>query len=296
MAAVLLALGSAFLFGAMTVALRVALRAHPEPDVGAVASTVVAVLVALAAAAVVPGDGDVPERTELAVFALAGLLAPGISQILFVLAVRDVGASRTSVIVGSAPLFGATLAILLLDEPLEWPLVLGALLIVGAGVLLVGEAGRPAHLRVAGLAFAVAATVTFSIRDIVVRWYSEDAALASVEAAAAALAAGAFVMLAWAAAVRRGALVAALSSRALLRFFPAGVLFGLSYVLLFEAYYRGKVTVVSPLVATESLWGVLLAALVLGRSELVGPRLVLGAALVVAGGGLVGAPPKGPRV
>ena len=40
MAAVLLALGSAFLFGAMTVALRVALRAHPEPDVGAVANHV----------------------------------------------------------------------------------------------------------------------------------------------------------------------------------------------------------------------------------------------------------------
>lgn len=289
MAAVLLALGSAFLFGAMTVALRAALRVHPEPDVGAVASTLVAVLVALAAAAVVPGDGELPDPAELGVFALAGLLAPGISQILFVLAVRDVGASRTSVVVGSAPLFGATLAILLLDEPLEWALVVGALLIVGAGILLVGEAGRPAHLHVTGLAFAVAAAVTFSSRDIVVRWYSEDAALASVDAAVAALAAGALVMLAWAAAVRRRALVGALTSRALLRFVPAGVLFGLSYVLLFEAYYRGKVTVVSPLVATESLWGVLFAAIVLRRSELVGPRLVLGAALVVAGGALIGA-------
>ncbi len=71
-------------------------------------------------------------------------------------------------------------------------------------------------------------------------------------------------------------------------FAPAGVLFGLSYVCLFEAYYRGLVTVVSPLVATESLWGVALAAIVLGRSERVGPRLVAGAALVVAGGVLIG--------
>ncbi|MGH3037786.1 MAG: EamA family transporter [Gaiellaceae bacterium] len=129
----------------------------------------------------------------------------------------------------------------------------------------------------------------FSTRDIVVRWYSEDASLGSIEAAAAALAAGALVMIAWAAVVRRGTLVAALASPALLRFMPAGVLFGLSYVLLFEAYYRGKVTVVSPLVATESLWGVLLAALLLRRSELVGARLVLGAILVVAGGALIGA-------
>jgi drug/metabolite transporter (DMT)-like permease len=48
------------------------------------------------------------------------------------------------------------------------------------------------------------------------------------------------------------------------------------------------VTVVSPLVATESLWGVGLAAIVLGSSERVGPRLVVGASLVVAGGVLIG--------
>ncbi len=70
---------------------------------------------------------------------------------------------------------------------------------------------------------------------------------------------------------------------------PAGVFFGLSYVALFEAYERGRVSVVSPLVATESLWGVLISLLVLRRSELVGPRLVLGAVLVVAGGILIGA-------
>ena len=61
-------------------------------------------------------------------------------------------------------------------------------------------------------------------------------------------------------------------------FVPAGICFGLSYVCLFEAYFRGRVTVVSPLVATESLWGVALSALLIGRSELVGRRLVLGVA------------------
>jgi uncharacterized membrane protein len=67
------------------------------------------------------------------------------------------------------------------------------------------------------------------------------------------------------------------------------VLFGLSYVSLFEAYYRGRVTVVAPLVAVESLVGVALSALLLRESELVGKRLLLGAALIVAGGALIGA-------
>ena len=48
-------------------------------------------------------------------------------------------------------------------------------------------------------------------------------------------------------------------------------------------------SVVSPLVATESLWGVGLSALLLRRHELVGRRLSAGAALIVAGGALIGA-------
>ena len=51
----------------------------------------------------------------------------------------------------------------------------------------------------------------------------------------------------------------------------------------------GRVTVVSPLVATESLWGVGLAALLLRHTEGMGRRLALGALLVVVGGAVIGA-------
>jgi uncharacterized membrane protein len=66
-------------------------------------------------------------------------------------------------------------------------------------------------------------------------------------------------------------------------------MFGLSYVLLFEAYWRGRVTVVSPLVATESLWGVILSALLIRHAEGMGRRVAVGALLVVAGSALIGA-------
>ena len=67
------------------------------------------------------------------------------------------------------------------------------------------------------------------------------------------------------------------------------MLWGLSYIFLFEAFSRGRVSVVSPLVAVESLVGVVLAALILGRIELVGRHLWIGAGLIVAGGALIGA-------
>jgi uncharacterized membrane protein len=71
-------------------------------------------------------------------------------------------------------------------------------------------------------------------------------------------------------------------------FLPAALCYGSSYVFLFEAFYRGRVSVVSPIVAMESLWGVALSWLVLRESERIGPRLLVGAALVVAGGVVIG--------
>ena len=73
------------------------------------------------------------------------------------------------------------------------------------------------------------------------------------------------------------------------RWLLPGTFVGLSYVALFEAFYRGTVSIVAPIVATESLFGVVFSALLLRRTERVGPRLVLGAALVVTGGALIAA-------
>jgi len=277
--AVLLALASAFLFGAMTVAIRLALRRGAGAEPGALATVLTAVAVtvpfALAQGGTVAGVWP---------FLLAGLLGPGLSQLFFTLAVREAGPSRTSVVVGTAPLFSVVIAVVLLGEPLQAGLVAGALLIVGGGALLVSERGRPAHVRVAGLVLALAATVVFATRDNLVRWLAVDTDVSPGAAATATLTAGAVVIAGYLVLTR-----APIGRRSVSAFVPAGVLFGLSYVCLFEAYYRGPVTVVSPLVATESLWGVALSALVLARSERVGARLVAGACLVVAGGVLIGA-------
>lgn len=275
--AVVLALASAVLFGAMTVALRLALLRNPDAGVGAAVTVLVAFAVALAATPV--GSGE-PRVRDLALFALAGALAPGVSQLLFALAVRDAGAARTSVVVGGAPLVTVVLGVALLGEPLHAALVAGAVLIVVGGAALAWERLRPAGFRALGMAWAVGATVLFASRDTFVRWFSGETPVASTAAVAATLAGGALVLSL--ASARR-------SWRRTFPFVPAGVCFGLSYVCIFEAYYRDRVTVVSPLVATESLWGVGLSMLLIGRSELIGRRLVAGALLIVTGGALIGA-------
>jgi drug/metabolite transporter (DMT)-like permease len=273
MSAVLLALASAALFGGMTIAVRVGLRDGGDAGGAALATVLSALCVTLVAATF---RHDVH---HLWPFFLAGLLAPGASQILFTLGVREIGASRTSVTVGAAPLVAVAIALVFLGEPVRVPLVIGALAVVAGGVLLAAERDRPGHLRSRGLLFAAGAAAFFATRDNVVRALHGHASPES--AAAATLVAGTVVAALWA---RR-----APTARELRRLAPAGVLFGLSYVCLFEAYWQGRVSVVSPLVATESLWGVALAALLIRQTEGMGRKVAIGALLIVAGGAVIGA-------
>ena len=280
MTAVGLALLSALLFGAMSVALRMALQRDPDVALGTIATALTALGVAVVAVA-----AEAPSRGlhlgSAWPFLLAGLLSPGAAQILVTVAIRESGASRVSMVFGAAPLVSVTIALIFLGEPASAPLVAGAVLVVAGGVELAREPDRPGHLNRAGLVYAFAGATLFAIRDNLVRHLAVGKhAVPPAVAAAAALLGGTALIAVWA---RQGL------GRRWLRFLPAGLLFGGSYVSLFEAYYRGRVTVVAPLVAIESLVGVALSVLLLRDSELVGKRLLFGAALIVAGGALIGA-------
>jgi len=271
---------SAFLFGTMTVFIRIALRTGAAPEAGTL-FTILPALVVTAVWTAGRGEWDVASAWP---FLLAGLLAPGVSQILFTFAVRDAGASRASVAVGTAPLFAVAIALVFLDEPLVAGLVVGAALIVGGGILLVSERAQPEHFRRLGLLLAVGATIAFATRDNIIRWLGTEAtAVEPGLAAFATMLAGAAVTSCFVALSH-----APLTRRAAVAFLPAALCYGVSYIFLFEAFYRGRVSVVSPIVATEALWGVGLSWLVLRQSERIGLRLFAGAALVVAGGVLIG--------
>jgi drug/metabolite transporter (DMT)-like permease len=264
----------------MSVALRMALQRDPDAALGTIATAGTALVVALVAAA-----AETPARglhlTSAWPFLFAGLLSPGAAQIFVTVAIRESGSSRVSMIFGAAPLVSVTIALLFLGEPAKATLLAGAVLVVAGGVELARERERPAHLNRIGLVLAFAGATLFAIRDNLVRHLAVGKAVVPpAVAAAAALLGGTILIAVWA---RKGI------GRRWLNFLPAGLLFGGSYVSLFEAYYRGRVTVVAPLVAIESLVGVALSALLLRESEQVGKRLLFGGALIVAGGALIGA-------
>jgi drug/metabolite transporter (DMT)-like permease len=282
--AVLLACASAALFGAMSVAVRIGLRACDDAELGSFAMSSLALVLTAALGLAVSHGADLRDAWP---FLVAGAIAPGISQVLFVRAVRDAGAARTSVLMGTAPLVAVLIAFTILGEPVSAGLIAGGLLIVLGGISLANERVRPEDFRRLGVLFALSATVLFAVRDNVVRAIAKGSDVPPLVAVPASLLAAVATVALYLAVTRRGAWARGYGE-AVRVFAPAAVIFGVSYALLFEAYYHGRVSVVAPLVATESLWGVAFAALFLRRSELVGRRLVIGAVLIVAGGVVIG--------
>ena len=283
MTAVAFAAISAALFGGMSVGLRMGLDRYPDAELATLATVTGALVVALVAAA-----AESPARglhlTAAWPFLLAGLMQPGAGQLFVTRSVQEAGASRASVVLGSAPLVSVTIALVVLGEPAQAPLLVGAVLIVAGGVELARDRDRPAHVRRRGYVFAFIACVLFATRDNLVRWLSGDTSVPPAVAASGALVGGLALVVVLLGARVRGRL----ALRPALPFLAVGVIFGLSYVTLFEAYFRGRVTVVSPIVATEALWGVALSWLLIRRTELVGRRVLIGALLIVGGGVLIG--------
>ena len=76
-----------------------------------------------------------PHPAAIGAAALLGLSGYGVSLVLFVLALRQLGAARTGAYFSTAPFIGASLAILLFREPITLQL-LGAAALMGAGVWL----------------------------------------------------------------------------------------------------------------------------------------------------------------
>lgn len=87
------------------------------------------VALGLTMGATMPGIGP------LAAAGAVGLLGYGLSLVLFVLALREVGAARTGAYFSTAPFLGAVLGVVALHEPLTFTLV-GAGLLMAFGVYL----------------------------------------------------------------------------------------------------------------------------------------------------------------
>jgi drug/metabolite transporter (DMT)-like permease len=272
-------------FGGLGVATYKGISWNADIRRGAAAMNGVAFVTELALA-LLAGERLSDLRAGVWPFVIAGAVAPGASQILMLGAVREIGPARATMLLGASPVLAAVIAIVFLKEPFRVALALGTAAVVAGVVVLARERGRAESFFRVGTLLALACALLYAARDNIFRWSERGAAtVPPLLGAAVSLGTGALVLAVWALATRRPSHESRFP--VLVAYAPAGLLVALAYAALVTALDRGRVTVVSPLTATQGLWAVLFAWLVLGRTEAIGRRIVLSATLLLAGAAVV---------
>jgi drug/metabolite transporter (DMT)-like permease len=288
MSALLACLAGAF-FAVNIIAIRHGLdRTGVRTDVAALVTVVIAAI----AAAVVglfggvrPGDFT---WDDMKGFLLVGALVPGIGQLTFYTAIRMIGPARSSVMIGTVPMWSVVMATIFLDERWSLAVVCGTALTVAGGVLLSYRSASAGRASLFGVGAALTTALLFGTRDVVARSVTQDSDLHSSGAAFAILTAGAVVLLVAALITARPPEIVDHAKRGFTRLLIPGIAVGLATTALLAAFARGRVSIVSPLNSAVQAVGVLiLAAFVFSQKE-VSPRIIVAVAFVLAGGTIIG--------
>lgn len=220
-------------------------------------------------------------------FGLAGILGSGIGRILFYIGVDRVGSSLAAAFANTRPLFAVLLALVWLDEVVTLPMAAGVVvLVLGLAILSISRGGDVTGWRRVDLAFPLAAALVFALGNVIRRFGLTATPATVIQGIAVGESAALVAVVGYAVASGRTEVVRA-PREAVGLFLTTGVLASLGLFTLFEALDRGPVSVVDPLVATSPLFTVVLAAVLLRRTEQITTRLAIGVVLVVVGVGLV---------
>lgn len=91
--------------------------------------------------------GTIPSSTGVVLSAFVGFIGYGVSLVLFVYALRELGAARTGAYFSTAPFFGAAAAVLVLHEPVSTALIAAAVLMAVGVWLHLTERHQHTHLH-----------------------------------------------------------------------------------------------------------------------------------------------------
>ena len=256
-------------------------RSRASALVGATVGVSIAAIVSLILALL--SGSSFPDSEVLWKFAIVGIIAPGSSQGLFVSSIGSIGPARTSILIGTSPVFSGLLAVIFLDESWKTTIMIGTLLTVVGSALISWEKGI--RFRQIGIVFAIATSLTFGIRDVVARHFNLGTDVSSwwsgtVVLIAASITLWIFVF------IKFGPIWKAQTRKALPEFIPSGIMIGIALPLLLEALNKGAVNIVAPLaLAAQNIAIVILSGWFFGSRERT--RQVITAMILIFIGGIV---------
>ncbi len=277
----LLALLSALFNSSATILIRQGLR-DSNPHTGYWINLVVGVA-GLWIAVLLLTPGDVFAIRSLPYFIAAGLVGTVGGRFTRFLAIDKVGASIAAPIINLNPFISTALAIVLLDERVTLPIVIGTVIIV-AGTTLLSLSGQQVGFRLRHLIYPFTAATCFGTVAIIRKLGLSETGPIFGSAVNMTTALIVFTLFLWASGNRQ---VMRCRGPSLWYFIGAGVAENTGVCLLIVALSLGQVSLVVPLSGTAPLFVLPMTWLFLRHLEQLTWRVVLGSILIVTGVGVL---------
>jgi len=215
------------------------------------------------------------------IFVLVGVFVPGIARFFMFKGMERLGASITSCLTNSTPLFATLFAIALLGEQPSSTNLLGTFFIV-TGIVALNWKGANKTWRSRDLFFPLTAAFLFAARDNMVRFGVLKIYSPLVGATIAATTSFLTMALLYLVFEEKKPLPASVGKGFRL-FAAAGFLNFLSYAFAYTALSMERVSLISPLINGSSLFVLPLSAFLLKDVETLTPRKIGATVLVIIG-------------
>jgi drug/metabolite transporter (DMT)-like permease len=215
------------------------------------------------------------------IFVLVGIFVPGVARYFMFKGMERLGASITSCLTNSTPLFATLFAISFLHERPTVTNLLGTLSIV-SGIIALSWKGASKTWRTSDLWFPLTAAFLFAARDNLVRFgllHIDSPILGAAIAAITSFVTMSAVYLAF----EKKQSLGTSAPRGFALFAGSGFMNFLSYVFAYTAFSIERVSLISPLVNGSSLFILPLSALFLKDVEQLTPRKIGAVLLVILG-------------
>lgn len=197
---------------------------------------------------------------------------------------KRVGVTFTSSLLATAPLFATGLAIIVLNEKINMPIVIGTILVV-LGVVFLSWFRPKKHVRFPDLVFALVGAVFIGIATVVTKLGLNISNL-PYSAVAISTTAGVATLFAIISISNKWGTISKNFHDATF-FIASGIFIGIAFIIFFTALSIGDVSVVFPLNRTQPLFAMLFAWILFKNQDHITRYTIIGATTIVLGGALV---------
>jgi len=216
------------------------------------------------------------------IFVLVGIFVPGVARYFMFKGMNRLGASITSWLTNSTPLFATLFAVAFLNERPTPTNLLGTISIV-SGIISLSWKGESKTWRTLDLCFPLTAAFLFAARDNLVRFGLLHVASPIFGAAVAATTSFLTMSVIYLAFEKKPPPLGTNARHGFKLFALSGFMNFLSYLFAYTAFSLERVSLISPLVNGSSLFILPLSALFLKDVEELSTRKIGAVLLVIAG-------------